>query len=42
MKKLLNVLFGYVIVRGEGAFPERLLNLCGQHRLAFWELRWLD
>ena len=42
MKKLINLLLGYVTVRGEGAFPERLLNLCGQHRLAFWELCWVD
>lgn len=42
MKKWVNWLLGYVTVRGEGAFPERLLNLCGQHRLVFWGLRWMD
>lgn len=25
-----------------GAFPERLLNLCAQNRLAFWGLSWGD
>lgn len=42
MKKLINLLRGYAQVRVTGAFPERLLNLCAQHRLAFWRLEWLD
>ena len=42
MKKLLNLLLGYVQWQITGAFPERMLNLCAQHRLAFWQLRWLD
>lgn len=42
MKKLINLLRGYAQVRVSGAFPERLLNLCGQHRLPFWRLSWLD
>lgn len=42
MKKLINLLLGYVELRVTGAFPERLLNLCAQHRLQFWRLRWLD
>lgn len=42
MKRLLNWLLGYAVVRAEGAFPERLLNLCAQHRLPFWGLKWED
>ena len=42
MKKLINLLRGYVEWQVCGAFPERMLNLCAQHRLQFWHLRWLD
>ena len=42
MKKLINLLFGYLEVLVSGAFPERLLNLCAQHRVRFWHLTWLD
>lgn len=42
MKKLINLLRGYVEWHISGAFPERMLNLCAQHRLQFWRLRWLD
>ena len=42
MKKLINLLRGYVELRATGAFPERLLNLCAQNRLQFWRLCWLD
>lgn len=42
MKKLIHLLMGYVELQVTGAFPERLLNLCAQHRLAFWKLRWMD
>lgn len=42
MKKLINWLLGYVEVRAEGAFSERLLNLCAQNRVAFWRLVWRD
>ncbi len=42
MKKLINLLLGYLELQVTGAFPERLLNLCAQHRLAFWKLEWLD
>ena len=42
MKKLINWLLGYVELRVTGAFPERLLNLCAQNRLAFWRLNWID
>ena len=42
MKKLINLLLGYVELEAVGAFPERLLNLCAQNRLQFWRLCWLD
>ena len=42
MKKLINLLRGYVELEAVGAFPERLLNLCAQNRLQFWHLCWLD
>lgn len=42
MKKLINLLRGYVELEVSGAFPERLLNLCAQNRLPFWKLCWLD
>lgn len=42
MKKLINLLRGYVELEVSGAFPERLLNLCAQNRLQFWKLRWID
>lgn len=42
MKKLINLLRGYVELHVTGAFPERLLNLCAQNRLQFWRLEWLD
>ena len=42
MKKLINLLRGYVELEASGAFPERLLNLCAQNRLQFWKLCWID
>ena len=42
MKKLINLLLGFVELEAVGAFPERLLNLCAQNRLPFWRLRWID
>lgn len=42
MKRLINLLRGYVEWRISGAFPERMLNLCAQHRLQFWHMRWVD
>jgi len=42
MKKLINLLRGYLEWRVTGAFPERMLNLCAQHGLVFWHLRWED
>ncbi len=42
MKKLINLLRGYTEWSVTGAFPERMLNLCGEYRLPFWHLRWVD
>lgn len=42
MKKLFNLLRGYVELEVTGAFPERLLNLCAQHQVRFWRLQWQD
>lgn len=42
MRKLFNLLRGYVELTVTGAFPERLLNLCAQNRMQFWRLQWLD
>ena len=42
MKKLINLIQGYVELHVTGAFPERLLNLCAQNRVQFWRLEWLD
>lgn len=40
MKGIVNQLRGLVRVRAECAFPERVLNLCGERELAFWDLQW--
>lgn len=42
MKKIINLLRGYVEWRIVGADPERMLNLFGQYRVQFWRLRWVD
>lgn len=42
MKSLMNLLRGIVTLTVHGPFPERLLNLCAQHRVAFWGLDWQD
>lgn len=42
MKRLINFLRGTVRVEVTGVFPERLLNLCGQARVAFWGVEWRD
>ena len=42
MKKLMNFLRGRVILRAEGPFPERLMNLCAQEGVEFWRVDWLD
>ena len=40
MNRAAELLRGTVRVRVEGAFPERVLNLCGAHSVAFSDLRW--
>lgn len=42
MKRLMNYLLGMVRLTITGPFPERLINLCAQHRLDFWAVEWLD
>ena len=42
MKSLMNLLRGIVTLTVQGPFPERVLNLCAQHRLDFWGLEWRD
>ena len=37
---LISRLRGQVWVRVECPFPERVLNLCGERNLAFWDLEW--
>lgn len=40
LKEMMNLLKGEVTARVESGFPERVLNLCGEYGLAFWDLRW--
>ena len=40
MKRLLNFLLGTLALTVCGPFPERLLNLCAQARIAFWAVEW--
>ena len=40
MRRLVNGLRGQVTLRVESPFPERILNLCGEHGIAFWDLSW--
>lgn len=42
MRNLIKLLRGTVSVRLEGVFPERLINLCAQHRIVFWGVDWVD
>lgn len=42
MQWFVNLLRGYVEVEVWGAFPERLLNLCAQNSVGFWNLSWVD
>ena len=40
MKGLINYLRGTVELTVTGPFPERLINLCAQHRIPFWGVEW--
>lgn len=42
MRWLINLLRGRVTVQATGAYPERLINLCAAHAVAFWGLEWVD
>lgn len=39
---VINALRGKVELEAEGAFPERLLNLCAQRGVLFWNVEWLE
>lgn len=38
--RLMNLLKGQVTGRIECGFPERVLNLCGEYGIPFWDIRW--
>ena len=40
MKHMVNLLKGEVTGRVESGFPERVLNLCAEYGIVFWDLRW--
>ena len=40
MKHVVNLLKGEVTGRVESGFPERVLNLCAEYAVAFWDIRW--
>ena len=42
MKWLINFFRGTLKLRVSGSFPERLLNLCGQERIDFWAVEFVD
>ena len=42
MVHLIRFFLGWVTYEVEGGFPERLVNLCGQGRVRFWDLVWRD
>lgn len=42
LKRLINALRGSVRLEVTGAFPERLLNLCAQRGILFWNVEWLE
>ena len=37
---VVNLLSGTVAITVESGFPERVLNLCSAHGLAFWDMAW--
>lgn len=42
MKKLVNLIRGYVEWQITGAYPERMINQCAREQIRFWHLRRLD
>ena len=37
---IVNLLSGTVSITVESGFPERVLNLCSAHEIAFWDMQW--
>ena len=42
MRRLINFMRGSARLEAEGPFPERLLNLCAQRGVLFWNVEWLS
>lgn len=40
LKHIVNLLKGEVTGRVESGFPERVLNICAEYGIVFWDLRW--
>ena len=40
LKTITNLLKGEVTGRVESSFPERVLNICAEYGIRFWDLRW--
>ncbi len=40
LNTITNFLKGEITIRAESAFPERVLNLCAQWGILFWDLKW--
>ena len=40
LKHLVNLAKGEVTGRVESGFPERVLNICAEYGIVFWDLRW--
>lgn len=40
LRRIVNLLKGEVTGRVESGFPERVLNLCAEYGIAFWDLSW--
>lgn len=40
LRHITNLLKGEVTARVESGFPERVLNICAEYGLSFWDLRW--
>jgi len=40
LRRAVNYVGGYVTLRVESGFPERVLNLCAARGIAFWDLNW--
>ncbi|MDE7261078.1 MAG: sporulation protein YqfD [Oscillospiraceae bacterium] len=42
LRRMVNLLKGEVTGRVESGFPERVLNLCAEYGVAFWDLAWVS